>query len=73
MKQLTKQFNKEYNFLYENRDQVAGYGEALGMFDELVKTKLEVIREFCQYRGDILGSDREQAAFVFALHELGRL
>ena len=60
-------FNKEYNFLYGNDDNVAGYREAVDSFDEFVKTHGDFVGEFVKFRGDFISSDREAAAFMFAL------
>jgi len=64
-----KQFEKEYEFLYENMDRVAGYDEAVAAFDEFIRRwpNGNFVAEFCRYRGDMLTSDREAAAFMFAL------
>jgi len=68
IKEFKKQFDKEYNFLYNNRDQVAGYNEAVRAFDKFMGTNIEFIREFVLYRNlDPISSDREAAAFMFAL------
>ena len=67
IKEFTKQFNKEYDFLYENRNNVAGFNEAVNAFDEFLTSQSDFIREFNEYRGDIISSDREAAAFMFAL------
>ena len=60
-------FNKEYNFLYDNDDNVAGYEEAVNSFDEFVKTHGDFVGKFVKFRGDLVSSDREAAAFMFAL------
>ena len=60
-------FNKEYNFLYDNDDNVAGYEEAVNSFDEFVTTHGDFVGEFVKFRGDLVSSDREAAAFMFAL------
>ena len=39
IKTFEKQFQKEYNFLYENDNNVAGYKEAVEAFDEFLKEK----------------------------------
>lgn len=73
IEKFLKQFKKEYNFLYDNNDRVAGRDEAIDTFDEMLKTQewfKEFVREFCRYRGDIVSSDRECAAFMFALEVL---
>ena len=68
-----KQFNKEYDFLYEN-DNVAGYEEAVNAFDEFIKTKTNgnFVGEFAKYRCDFISSDREAAAFMFALETFNK-
>lgn len=64
-----KQFNKEYNFLYNSDSYVAGYDEAVTAFDEFLATPNgnRLVREFVKYRQDFISSDREAAAFMFAL------
>ena len=69
IKAFEKQFQKEYNFLYENDDNVAGYKEAVEAFDEFLKENKNFVCEFVKYRGDFISSDREAAAFMFALSE----
>lgn len=70
IKEFAKQFNKEYNFLYDNYDNVAGYDEAVTAFDEFAPNHKEFVSEFVKYRGDFISSDREAAAFMFALSVL---
>ena len=65
--EFLKKFDEEYEFLYDNYDRVAGYEEALAAGDEFIQQHPEFVREFVQYRGDALTSDREVAAFAFAL------
>ena len=67
-----QRFDEEYAFLYDHRDNVAGYDEAVDCFDEFLKNEANVsfVREFAAYRGDVVSSDREAAAFMFALDEL---
>ena len=69
-----EQFNREYEYLYDHHDHVAGYGEAVDSFDAFLKDKANVsfVREFAVYREDGVSSDREAAAFMFALDELTR-
>lgn len=65
-----KKFLKEYDFLYENRDNVAGYEEAVNEFDKLMDTNKsfrDFVGEFAKYRQDYITSDREAAAFMFAM------
>lgn len=70
IKQFAKQFNKEYEFLYDNDDYVAGYREAVEAFDNFVEKHAEFVGEFVDYRRDFVSSDREAAAFMFALETL---
>ena len=69
MKKLLDDFNSEYDFLYSNSDRVAGYDEAVKAFDEFLETAegKELVQEFVTYRRDFISSDREAAAFMFAL------
>ena len=71
IEKFLKDFNKEYNFLYNNDDNVVGYDEALMEWDYFVEKKnnKEFIREFVLYRGDFISSDREAVAFMFAMEK----
>ena len=71
IKTFEKQFQDEYNFLYENDNNVAGYKEAVEAFDEFLKENKKFVCEFVKYRGDLISSDREAAAFMFALSSWG--
>ena len=72
-----KQFNDDYLFEYEelyianfSGQYVNGSREALDYFENnLTDNELEILREFCQYRQDIISSDREAIAFVFTLEK----
>lgn len=70
IERFTKQFNKEYKFLYDNDDYVAGYREAVEAFDNFVAEHAEFVGEFVDYRRDFVSSDREAAAFMFAMEAL---
>lgn len=67
-----QQFTKEYEFLYAARDNVAGYQEAVKAFDEYAASAdgAAFIGAFVKHRGDFISSDREAAAFMFALEAL---
>lgn len=67
---FAEQFNKEYNFLYDHNDMVAGYREALEEGDKFITEHGDFVGEFVKYRGDIISSDREVVAFMFALYEM---
>lgn len=73
IEEFAKKFKQEYNFLYEVNGYVAGYNEALAEGDEFIKRHGDFVREFVKYRGDVLSSDREVAAFMFALDSFGAL
>lgn len=67
-----QRFDDEYAFLYDHRDNVAGYDEAVDSFNEFLKSEANArfVREFAAYRGDVVSSDREAAAFMLALETL---
>lgn len=44
--------------------------DAVEAFDEFLKKHKEFVREFAKYRGDFISSDREAAAFMFALESM---
>lgn len=70
IKDFYEQFKKEYNFLYDNYDNVVGYDEALKDGDDFIANHKNFVSEFVKYRGDFISSDREVVAFMFALYEL---
>lgn len=69
MQALLDDFSKEYDFLYENNDNVAGYNEALAFGDAFIIENRDFVIAFAKYRCDILTSDREVAAFAFAIEK----
>lgn len=69
IEKFTKEFEQEYDFLYENDDRVAGYNEAVEAWEPFAENHREFIKEFVLYRGDFLSSDREVAAFMFAMEK----
>ena len=75
--EFARKFREEYKFLYDNYDRVAGFGEAVDAFDEYLGKNIggfaEFVGEFAKYRKDMLTSDRECAAFMFALESMGVL
>lgn len=70
MSRLSEKFAQEYEFLYQNGDNVAGYAEAVAAFGQFATRHGGFVGEFAQYRGDCITSDREAAAFMFALESL---
>ena len=75
IQEFAEKFNQEYEFLYDNYDRVAGYDEAVDMFDAMLKSEnfAAFVEEFGNYRQDFISSDREAAAFMFALESMGAL
>ena len=65
-----ERFNENYKFLYDNKDNIAGFNEALALGDKFIKEHSDFINEFNRYRGDILSSDREVVAFIFTLEDM---
>ena len=68
-----EQFGNEYEFLYNHHDRVAGYDEAVFEFDRLMETNdsfAQFVKAFVEFRQDYVSSDREAAAFMFALDAL---
>lgn len=68
---MQKKFSKWYELFYENDDNIEGFNEAVNEFDERMKEKsfIEIVKEFNKERMDLISSDREAAAFMFALKE----
>lgn len=73
IEKFLKKFHEEYSFLYDHRDSVAGYEEAVEAFDNALQNNenfKRFVSEFCEYRKDPITSDREAGAFMFALEAL---
>ena len=68
---MQKKFSKWYELFYKNDDNIEGFNEAVNEFDERMKEKsfVEIVKEFNKKRMDLISSDREAAAFIFALKE----
>lgn len=65
-----KKFDDNYDFLYDankHNKEVAGQREATEAFDDFVKEHRDFVCEFVMYRGDVISSDREAAAFMFTM------
>lgn len=65
-----EQYNREYQFLYDNHDRVAGYAEALAEAERFLSVHGDFVGEFARYRGDYLTSDRELVAFILTLNDM---
>ena len=71
--ELLDSFGDEYERLYDADvagELVDGYHEMLEYGDQLIRECKDLICAFAQYRGDFLSSDREVAAFGFAVSKL---
>lgn len=67
---MKNSLEKEHEYLYQNKNNVVGYEEAVDAFDEFIKEHGDFVGEFAKYRNDFISSDREAAAFMFALETL---
>lgn len=73
LEKISKKMDNEYEFLYNHKDNVPDYREAVDSFDSFSKKNKRFIGEFIKFRGDFITSDREAAAFMLALDDLGML
>lgn len=71
MREVVEKFKEEYDFLYENYDNVAGYNDALTAGELFIKDNPEFMTTFTDVYGDFVSSDREVVALAFALVDLG--
>lgn len=65
-----KQYLAEYEAIYETQGYICGFDDAVDAFDEFLASHQEFVAEFAAYRGDFISSDREAAAFMFALDRI---
>ena len=73
LKNLDEKFTEIYNFIYEHNNKVPGFRWMVESFDNYMKsdeTFKRIATDFAQYRHDCISSDREAAAFMFAIAEL---
>lgn len=67
-----KKFDDNYDFIYDENSsnrEVSGQREAAAAFDYFLKQHGDFVREFVNYRGDVIFSDREAAAFMFTMND----
>lgn len=55
-----------YDFLYDNDVNLSNYRELVDFGDSLLRDEWVIVKQFNEYRLDILSSDREVAAFGIA-------
>jgi len=67
MKRFLNSFDFYYELLYKNADGLADRNEAWACdyFDRFLSGS-KFVKTFCEYRGDLITSDREAAAFTLA-------
>ena len=77
MKNLYNEYKKEYDFIYQANNagmEVAGQTQATAFFIDVIMTQyLDLLSDFNGYINDVIMSDREAAAFVFACENLDLL
>ena len=77
LEKLEQQYNKEYETILNVNVQgkeMAGTEEAVEYFDNVImRVGMKLLNEFNLHRGDVIMSDREAAAYVFACDALGLL
>lgn len=66
MEMVLEKFNEVYSFIYDNEDNIPNYHQMVALGDKMIRTNDKFVVDFIQYRGDILSSDREVAAFAYA-------
>lgn len=75
IRKIYEQYKKEYDFLYEHGDNVAGYEDAIKHYEENIEKWLEneFFRKYlftlCAFKQDCFTSDREVAALMFACND----
>lgn len=70
VEKIGDRFGNEYEYLYQHRDRIAGYADAVQAGDEILTamhgTPLEnQFRRLIEYRQDLITSDRECAALAW--------
>ena len=70
VEKIGERYGNEYEYLYQNRDCIAGYADAVQAGDEILTvmhgTPLEKqIARLIEYRHDMFTSDRECAALAW--------
>lgn len=72
LEEVNEKFVEYYDTLYkQGTDTVEGYNLAVNVGDDYIKKNPIFVGLFNKLRGDIISSDRETAAFAFALADCG--
>lgn len=64
-------FEENYEWLYNGGDRITGYLELVTAFDSFAETHQDFVSEFVKLRGDFISSDREAAAFMLTMMDMG--
>jgi hypothetical protein len=74
LEELLGQFNKSYSYLYTyyvtNGEEHPFYKVLLTSGDELICHYSEIVKDFEEYRGSLIVSDREVAALALAVNRV---
>lgn len=63
-------FRETYGLLYDGKYEGAlRYSDAVDIFDRTAEENADFIGEFIRLRGDFISSDREAAAFIYAVRK----
>ena len=68
-----EKYYKNYEWLYNGGDRLSDYDTLWREFDERAKNDpnfIPFVTEFCDFIGDLIISDREEAAFILTLHDM---
>ena len=68
---VSASLSEHYSRIYESNDNVDGYRKAVEIGDDYIKRHPETMGRIASIRGDLISSDREVAAFAFALADNG--
>ena len=70
LKRFFDVFSDIYEELHNYPAYIDGYDDAVDAFDSFLADHGDFVGKFAAFRGDFVSSDREAAAFMFALYEL---
>ena len=73
VKTIVNEMQRQYNFLYNSCGRIDRYWESVNKFDLLMESDpvfKNLVTKVVNERMDIISSDREVAAFMFALEEV---
>lgn len=71
MDEFLNRFSEIHTELYDSNDDMDDFDEAVSAYDEALKnpTFRDFLGEFVGYSGNVVSSDRECAAFMYAFRE----